>query len=96
MSEVTVRHEFPTSLHVAVSDAKSERSAVQLSRNFAARHYGGPVGHYVSSGYSDGAWTYVYSNPNPPRPSRRAFRRSQLPGMNSRQRRREYLLALAA
>ena len=94
MSEVTIRHQFPTSLHVAVADAKSERSAVQLSRNFAARHYGRPVGHYVSSGWSDGAYTYVYSNPTY-KPSRRHFSRRHFPTLNSRQRRRLYLAATA-
>ena len=94
MSEVTIRHQFPSSVHVAVTDAKSERSAVQLSRNFATKVYGKPVGHYVSSGWSDGAWTYVYANPNY-RPSRRHYRRSQFPGLNSRARRRLWLAAVA-
>jgi len=60
---VTIRHEFPSCIHVAVSNAVSERSAVALARNFASRHYGTEVGHYVSSGWSEGASTYVFSNP---------------------------------
>lgn len=71
MTEVSIRHEFPSSLHVAVKDPRSERSAVGLARNFATAHYGVKVGHYVSSGYSEGAYTYVYSNPSyvdPPNP----------------------------
>ena len=94
MTQVTTQIEFPSSLHVAVRDAKSERSAVQLARNYAVKHYGMPVGHYVSSGWSGGAWTYVYSNPTY-KPSRRHFSRRHFPGLNSRQRRRLYLAATA-
>lgn len=64
MTEVSIRHEFPSSVHIAVTDPKSERSAVGLARNFASKHYGVRVAHYVSSGYSEGAYTYVYSNPS--------------------------------
>jgi hypothetical protein len=68
MTEVSITHEFPSSLHVKVSGAKSERSAVQLSRNFASKHYGTTVGHWVSGGggTTDGEiyYTYVYSNPS--------------------------------
>ena len=95
MAEVSIRHKFPSSLHVAVKDAKSERSAVQLARNFASKHYGKPVGHYVSSGWSEGASTYVYSNPDyrDRKPSRKSFSRKHYPHLNSRQRRALFLAA---
>lgn len=60
---VSVCYEYPTCVHIAVAGAVSERSAVMLARNFATRHYGAPVGHWVSSGWSAGASTYVFSNP---------------------------------
>jgi hypothetical protein len=70
MSEasVSVQLEFPTCLHVSVSSARSERSAIMLARNFASRHYGARVGHYVSSGGSVSAgritYIYVFSRPD--------------------------------
>jgi hypothetical protein len=55
--------------HVSVLGAKSERSAVQLARKAAERHYGMKVDHYVSSGCTlrmtdeETEWRYVYSDP---------------------------------
>lgn len=68
-TRVYIQHERPTCVHVTVGHARSARSAVQLARHFATRHYGMPVGHYVSSGgrcYADGStdYTYVYSAPD--------------------------------
>lgn len=66
MADLSIRHEFDSCVHVAVSgaDKLSERSRVQLSRNYASQHYGRVVGHWVSAGWSDGAYTYVYSKPD--------------------------------
>jgi hypothetical protein len=68
MADTIIYHEYPSCVHVRVDGAKSLRSAVQLARNEATRHYGRPVSHYVSSG---GGWdagkpmyyTFVYVNP---------------------------------
>ena len=69
MAEVSVRAEFDSCVHVGVSGAKSQRSAAMLARNFASRHFGQKVCHYVSSGGESSpqqgiTWTYVFSNPN--------------------------------
>lgn len=68
MASVFITHEFPSCVHVTVTGAASERSAVQLSRNFASKHYRTTVGHWVSAGgrVHDGQidYTYVYSNPD--------------------------------
>jgi|SRR6185437_1607180 len=99
MANVFTQIEFPSSLHVQVEDATSERSAVQLSRNYATRHYGKPVGHWVSGGggSKDGKiyYTYVYSNPDyrDRKPSRKNFSRKHYPHLNSRQRRALFLAA---
>jgi hypothetical protein len=67
MANAHVAYEFPSCIHVAVAGAKSERSAVALSRRFADQHYGKPAGHYVSSGasYRDNEITYIYVYSNP-------------------------------
>lgn len=68
LANVYIAHEFPSCIHVAVEGAKSERSAVALSRRFADEHYGNATGHYVSSGGSvrngEVTLTYVYPNPD--------------------------------
>lgn len=55
-------------VHVSVTSARSERSAVQLARNAASRHYGKPVAHYVSSGGTFGRdgteYRYVFDHPD--------------------------------
>lgn len=71
MNSTTVytQHEYRTCIHVGVQGARNERSAVQLARNYASRHYGMPVGHHVSSGCTmtlPTGWdyTYIYSAPD--------------------------------
>lgn len=68
--DISIRHEFSEPgwgcIHIAVTDPDmngSQRRMVALARAFASRHYGATVGHYVSSGYSGGAWTYVFTDP---------------------------------
>lgn len=67
MSNAYVSLEYPGCIHVTVENATSARSAVQLARVAATKHYGQSVSHYVSSGSShhDGQidYSFVFSAP---------------------------------
>jgi hypothetical protein len=80
--QVSIRHEFPSCVHVAVTDPQGNmgRSEVMRARNLASRHYGRVVGHYVSSGWSDGASTFVFTRPDESAPKVREPRSARSRG----------------